>query len=45
MLLEDTLELNYLYYQQNMSVPFLIYSIVLLYPRRDNILEIFYVED
>jgi len=43
MLLEDILESNYLYCQQNISVPFLIYSAVLLYPERGSILEIFYV--
>lgn len=43
MLLEDILESKYLYCQQNIAVPFLIYSAVLLYPRIDSILEIFYV--
>jgi hypothetical protein len=40
MLLEDILESNYLYCQQNIVVPFLIYSAVLPYPRTDNIWEI-----
>ena len=43
MLLEDILESNYAYCQQNISVPFLIYSVVLPYPRTDNILETFCV--
>jgi hypothetical protein len=43
MQLEDILESNYLYCQQNISVPFLIYNVVLLYPETGNILEIFYV--
>jgi hypothetical protein len=38
MLLEDTLESNYFYCQQNIVVPFLIYNAVLLYPETDNIL-------
>jgi hypothetical protein len=42
MLLEDILESNYLYCQQNTLVPFLICSVVLLYPETGNILEIFY---
>ena len=42
MLSVDILESNYLYYQQNIPVPFLIYSVVLLYPGTDSILEIFY---
>ena len=42
MQLEDILESNYLYCQQNISVPFLICNVVLPYPGTDNILEIFY---
>ena len=42
MLLEDILESNYLYSQQNISVPFLICSVVLPYQGTGNILEIFY---
>jgi hypothetical protein len=42
MLLEDILGSNYLYYQQNIAVLFLICSVVLPYQGTDNILEIFY---
>ena len=40
MLLEDILESNYLYCQQNIVVPFLICNVVLPYPEKGNILEI-----
>jgi hypothetical protein len=43
MQLEDILESNYLYCQQNISVPFLICNVALLYPETDSIWEIFYV--
>jgi hypothetical protein len=41
MLLEDILESNYIYCQQNIPVPFLICDAVLPYQGRGNILEIF----
>ena len=43
MLLEDILESNIFIVSQNIAVPFLICSVVLLYPGIDNILEISYV--
>ena len=44
MLLEDILESDLFCVYQNIAVPFLIYSaVVLLYPERGNILEIFCV--
>lgn len=44
MLLVDILqESNYPYYQQNITVPFFICNVVLLYPEIGNILEIFCV--
>jgi hypothetical protein len=43
MLLEDTPESDPFCVDQNIAVLFLIYSVVLLYPETDNILEIFYV--
>ena len=43
MLLEDILESDPFCVDQNIAVPFLIYSAVLPYPETDNILEIFYV--
>jgi hypothetical protein len=47
MQLVDILESNYFYCPQNIAVPFLIYSVVLPYPRIDSIWEIFcvYVSD
>jgi hypothetical protein len=42
MLLEDILESNYLYCQQNISLHLLICSVVLPYQETGNILEIFY---
>jgi len=42
MLLEDILELDSVCVYQNISVPYLICSAVLLYPETDNILETFY---
>jgi hypothetical protein len=43
MQLEDILGSNYLYYQQNIPVSFLICNAVLPYPGTGNILEISYV--
>ena len=42
MLWADILELDYLYYHQNISVPSVICNVVLPYPETGSILEIFY---